>query len=296
MQRRFGKKGPSWRSGSSRLADVWYRLSRSRVTMLGLTIVLLVCMLAICADLIADYDTKVLQQNALERLQAPSTAHWFGTDAYGRDLFARVVHGARYSLSIGLLCSAISLVCGTAIGAVAAYVGGTVDNIIMRILDVITCIPAMVLALALISAFGQGFWNMVLAISLATIAGFARVARSDILSIVRQDYVEAARACGVGRLRTIMVYILPNAIGLLVVQTTMNIASLIIAAAALSFIGMGVQPPAPEWGTMLAEAKDFMRLYPHYVIVPGLAIVITSLGFNLLGDGLAEALDPRMKD
>ena len=296
MQRRFGKKRPSWRSSNSRLADVWYRLSRSKVTMLGLTIVLLVCMPAICADLIADYDTKVLGQNALERLQAPSAKHWFGTDAYGRDLFARVIHGARYSLSIGLLCSAISLVCGTAIGAVAAYVGGKVDNVIMRILDVISCIPAMVLALALISAFGQGFWNMVLAISLATIAGFARVARSDILSIVRQDYIEAARACGVGRLRTIMVYILPNAIGLLVVQTTMNIASLIIAAAALSFIGMGVQPPAPEWGTMLAEAKDFMRLYPHYVIVPGLAIVVTSLGFNLLGDGLAEALDPRMKD
>lgn len=295
--KKFKKKEPSYRLGSSgRFGDIWHSLSQSRVTMLGLAIVLLVCFMAAFADLIADYDTRVIMQNAKERLQGPSLAHWFGTDAFGRDIFARIIHGSRYSLAIGLACSAISLIFGSVIGAIAAYLGGRVDNIIMRILDIVTCIPAMVLALALISALGQGFWNLVLAISLATIASFARVARSVILSIVQQDFIEAAKACGVGKLRTIVVYIIPNAIGLLVVQTTMNIAALIIAAAALSFIGMGVQPPAPEWGTMLAESRAFMRLYPHYVIFPGMAIVVTSLGFNLLGDGLAEALDPRMKD
>lgn len=294
--RKWRKKQPAYRNSGSRLGDIWYSLSQSKVTMLGLSIVLVVCLMAIFADVIADYDTRVIMQNAHELKQTPSWEHWFGTDAFGRDIFARIVHGSRYSLAIGLACSAISLVLGSVIGAIAAYFGGKVDNIIMRILDIVTCIPAMVLALALVSALGQGFWNLVLAISLATIASFARVARSVILSIVRQDFIEAAKACGVGKLRTIVVYIIPNAIGLLVVQTTMNIAALIIAAAALSYIGMGVQPPAPEWGTMLAESKDIMRLYPHCVIFPGMAIVITSLGFNLLGDGLAEALDPRMKD
>ena len=292
---RLIKKTPA-NKGNGQLEDIWYRLIRNRVALFGLIIVLTVCLAAIFADVIADYDSRVIAQNGRERLQPPSRYHWFGTDALGRDLFARVVHGARYSLAIGLICSAISLVAGSVIGAVAAYFGGKTDNIIMRALDVINCIPAMVLALAVISALGQGFWNMVLAISVATVSSFARIARSVILSITRQDFIEAARACGVGKLRTIFVYIIPNAIGVLVVQTTMNIAALIISAAALSFIGMGVQPPAPEWGSMLSEAKDHMRLRPHCIIFPGLAIVATSLGFNLLGDGLAEALDPRMKD
>ncbi len=280
----------------SQIADVWFRLRKNKTAMVGLFIIIIILFFALFADFIADYDTKVIEQNPVERLQGPSFKHIFGTDAYGRDLFARIVHGARYSLSFGVVCTIISLIGGGILGATSAFFGGKVDNIIMRILDAFMCIPAMLLSLSLVSALGPGLENIMIAISISSIPGFARVIRSVVLTVVREEYIEAARACGVSTTRTIILHVLPNAIGPIIVNATMNVAGLIMAAAGLSFIGMGIQPPSPEWGAMLSEAQIYMRLYPHLVFVPGLAIVITALSFNLLGDGLSEALDPRMKD
>lgn len=280
----------------SQIADVWFRLKKNKAAMCGLVVIIIIALLAIFADVIADYETKVIAQYPAERYQTPSWEHIFGTDAYGRDIFARVIHGARYSLMFGIVCTAVSLVGGALIGASAAFFGGKVENIIMRILDTIACIPAMLLTLSLVSAFGAGLQSLMLAISIGSIPSFARVVRSVVLTVVRQDYIEAAKATGVGTFRTIVFHVFPNAIGIIIVDATMNIAGLIMSAASLSFIGMGIQPPAPEWGAMLSEAQSMMRLYPHTVLFPGMMIVITALSFNLLGDGLSEALDPRMKD
>ncbi len=280
----------------SQIADIWFRLKKNKPAMIGLFFIVIIILVAIFADFIADYDTEVIAQYPLERLQAPSIEHWFGTDAYGRDLFARIVHGSRYSLMFGVVCTSIALVGGGIIGAATAFFGGKVDYIVMRILDTIMCIPGMLLTLSLVSAFGAGLNSLMIAISISSIPGFSRVVRSVVLSVVRMDYIEAARATGVGTFRTIIMHVLPNAIGLIIVNATMSIAGLIMSAAGLSFIGMGIQPPAPEWGAMLSEAQTHMRTHPHVVLVPGLAIVLTALSFNLLGDGLSEALDPRMKD
>ncbi len=293
----MGKKKYVVQAGKqSQLADVWFRLKKNKAAMCGLVVIIIIALLAIFADVIADYETKVIAQYPAERYQGPSLEHLFGTDAYGRDIFARVIHGARYSLMFGIVCTGVSLIGGALIGASAAFFGGRVENIIMRILDTIACIPAMLLTLSLVSAFGAGLESLMLAISIGSIPAFARVVRSVVLTVVRQDYIEAAKATGVGTFRTIVFHVFPNAIGIIIVDATMNIAGLIMSAASLSFIGMGIQPPAPEWGAMLSEAQAMMRLYPHTALFPGMMIVITALSFNLLGDGLSEALDPRMKD
>ncbi len=275
--------------------EIWLRLCKNKVAMVGLVIVELMFVVAI-ASFFLDYDTQIVAQNPQIRLQGPSLEHLFGTDNFGRDMFLRTIYGARYSLSFGLVCTLIALTGGSLIGATTAFLGGRVDNFIMRILDAIMCIPGLLLSLSLVSALGTGLRSMMIAISISSIPGFARVVRSLVLSVAQMDYVEAAKACGVSTPRIIVYHVLPNAIGTILVNAAMGIAGLIMAAAGLSFIGMGIQPPTPEWGAMLSESTIFMRSYPHMVLVPGLAIVITALAFNLLGDGLAEALDPRMRD
>lgn len=276
--------------------DAWRRLRRNKTAMFGLTVILIILLAAVFADVIADYNTLVIGTNPDQRLLPPCAEHIFGTDAAGRDILARVVHGARYSLSFGLLCAALAMVLGTALGASAAFFGGKVDLVITFIIDAVTCIPGMLLSLSLVAVLGTGFVNLVIAITVTAVPGYARIIRSIVLGIVRQEYIEAARAIGVPSARTIFIHVLPNAVGLIIVNVTMNIASLLMSAAGLSFIGMGIQPPSPEWGAMLNDAMDYMRIAPHLVIFPGLAIVLTALSFNLLGDGLSEALDPRMKD
>lgn len=255
-----------------------------------------ITLFALFADVIADYETQVILTDPTAILQTPSMEHFFGTDAAGRDLFFRIVHGARYSLTFGVVCTAVSILIGALLGASAAFFGGKIDTVITFITDAVICIPPTLLALCLVSVLGLGLTNLIIAITIGAIPGFTRIIRSIVLGIVRQEYIEAARAIGVSPLRTIFVHTLPNAIGLIIVNATMNVAGLIMSAAALSFIGMGIQPPNPEWGSMLNDALQYMRMYPHMVIFPGLAIVLTSLSFNLLGDGLSEALDPRMKD
>jgi peptide/nickel transport system permease protein len=276
--------------------DVWFRLRRNKAAMFGLAVVILLMLMAAFADVIADYDTQVIATHPADRLQTPSLAHPFGTDAAGRDLLFRIVHGARYSLAFGIVCTLISLILGAALGAAAAFFGGKIDTAITFVIDAIMCIPGILLSLSLVAVLGAGFGNLMIAITVTSVPGFARIVRSAVLGVVRQEYVEAARAIGVPTARSIFAHVLPNAVGIIIVNATMQIAGLIMSAAGLSFIGMGVQPPAPEWGAMLNDSLTYLRTYPHIVIFPGLAIVLTSLSFNLLGDGLSEALDPRMKD
>lgn len=276
--------------------DTWKRLMQNKAAMVGLCFIVLILILALFADVIADYNNVALAQYPLERLQGPSPAHWLGTDAFGRDLFARIIHGARYSLAFGVICTGLALLGGCILGATSAFFGGKVDNVIMRIMDAMMCIPAILLSLSLVSALGQGLQNMMIALVIANIPSFTRMIRSVVLTVVTQDYIEAARSCGVRSHDIIFRHVLPNAIGPIIVNAMMSVAGFIMSAAGLSFIGMGIAPPAPEWGNMLSEAVSSMRLYPHVVIVPGVAIVLTALSFNLLGDGLTDALDPRLQE
>lgn len=274
---------------------IWERFCKNKMSMVALIVLSIIIFVAVFADFIADYETQAIAQNVLERMQKPSAEHWFGTDNLGRDLFARVIHGARYSMIFGIVCTALALFGGCVFGATAAYFGGKIDSIICRIMDTFMCIPFMLLALSLVSALGSGLKSMTLAMVIASVPSFTRMIRSIVLTVVRQDYIEAARSCGSSHLAIIFTHVLPNAMGPIIVNATMNVAGLILSAAGLSFIGMGIQPPNPEWGYMLSEAMPFMRTAPHLVVFPGLAIIITALCFNLLGDGLADAFDPKRR-
>lgn len=280
---------------NSQLKEIWRRFRKNKSAMVGLVILVIFALAAIFADLIVPYE-RAIEQNGAVRLQGPSSEHWFGTDAFGRDTFARIVHGSRVSLSIGFAAVGISLIIGGFLGAAAGYYGGRADNIIMRIMDVFTCIPGILLALAIVAALGSSMTNLLIAITIANIPGFVRLVRSSILTVVENDFIEAARSYGAKDFRIIVKYILPNAMGPIIVQATMGIAGMILSASGLSYMGMGIQPPRPEWGAMLSEAKDYMRTAPYLLLFPGFAILISALCFNLVGDGLRDALDPKLKD
>jgi peptide/nickel transport system permease protein len=280
----------------SQLGSIWKRLRKNKTAVAGLCVICIFVLIAIFADVIADYSTMAIRMNAAEALQPPGVGHLFGTDEYGRDVFARVVHGSRVSISIGLLTVSIAVAFGGLLGSIAGYFGGPVDNIIMRIMDTVMSIPAVLLTLSIVAALGPGMVNLLWAMAIATIPGFTRVIRSVVLPTVNQDFVEAAKACGTSNRRIILRHIIPNAIGPIIVQATMAISGMILAAAALSFIGMGIQPPRPEWGSMLSSAREYMMNSPYLVVFPGLAIVTVALSFNLFGDGLRDALDPRLKN
>ena len=255
----------------------------------------LVLLFVIFADVIVPYSAAI-EQNISERLQWPSLSHIMGTDNYGRDVFARLIHGSRNSLLVGIGAVFTGMIVGGILGAVSGYYGGKVDNIIVRITDMVMCIPMMLLVLTLVAALGSSLMNVLLAMMISNIPSYTRVVRSAVLTVVDQDYIEAARSCGSPNRWIILKHIIPNAIGPIIVQTTMSIGTMILNAAGISFLGMGIQPPTPEWGAMLNEAKGLMLEYPYLVIFPGLAIGITALGLNLMGDGLRDALDPKLKD
>ena len=264
--------------------------------MLGLGIFSVMVLLAVFADVICDYDTQVIAQDVANRLKAPSPDHWFGTDAYGRDIFARVVHGARISIIIGLAATVGSVCISGILGSIAGYYGGRIDNAIMRVLDTFLAIPGELLAMAIVASLGPSMTNLLIAVTIARIPPFTRVIRSSILTVIDQDYIESAIASGARDSYIIVKHILPNAMGPIIIQATMGVGRMILTAAGMSFIGMGVQPPLPEWGSMLAEGRDFMRYSPYITLFPGLAIILTSLALNLLGDGLRDALDPKLKN
>ena len=276
--------------------EIWRRFKKNKAAMLGLGIFSVMVLLAVFADVICDYDTQVIAQDVANRLKAPSPDHWFGTDAYGRDIFARVVHGARISIIIGLAATVGSVCISGILGSIAGYYGGRIDNAIMRVLDTFLAIPGELLAMAIVASLGPSMTNLLIAVTIARIPPFKRVIRSSILTVIDQDYIESAIASGARDSYIIVKHILPNAMGPIIIQATMGVGRMILTAAGMSFIGMGVQPPLPEWGSMLAEGRDFMRYSPYITLFPGLAIILTSLALNLLGDGLRDALDPKLKN
>lgn len=280
----------------SQLSIIWNRLCKNKLAMLGLAILVVMVALAVCADWIADYDTNVTGMNMAERLQTPSAKHWFGTDSYGRDVFARIIHGSRLSLSLSIFAMLAAVAIGSIIGAIAGYYGGRVDDVLMRLMDILLAIPPMLMSISIVAALGHSMVNLMIALSLAYIPVFARVIRSSILTVKGQEFIEAAKACGTSNARIILRHIIPNAIGPIIVQATLAMGSTILIISSLSFMGMGIQPPQPEWGTMLYEGRDLIRTSPYLVIFPGIAIALAVLSLNLLGDGLRDALDPRMKN
>jgi len=277
-----------------KIKEIWRRLRKSRTAMIGLVILLLFILAAVFAEQIIPYKAAI-RQNIRERMQGPSAGHWFGTDGYGRDVFARVLHGSRRSLSIGVVATALSLGAGLVLGAAVGYIGGSFDNVVMRLMDILSAIPATLMALAIVAALGSTMTNLIIAIAIARIPAFVRIIRAAILGVVDLEYIAASRAGGAGDFRIILTHILPNIAGTLIVQTTMTTAQLIMRSASLSFLGLGIQAPEPEWGSLLAEAREFLRPAPYLMVFPGLAIVFSTLSLNLLGDGLRDALDPRLK-
>jgi len=279
-----------------RRKEVLRRFRKNKLAMIGLVVIIAMVLVALSADLIADYEEGAIKQHAQERLLPPSAEHPFGTDAYGRDQLARIVHGSRVSLSLGIFTTVISLGLGGILGAMCGYYGGLFDEIVMRIMDILLSIPSMLMSIAIVSALGPSIMNLLIAITISQIPGFTRIVRSSILSVVGEDYIEAAKMAGASDLRIIIHDVLPNAIGPIIVQGTMSISSMILLSAGLSFIGLGVQPPQPEWGNMLNQSREYMREYPYLVTIPGIAIAISVFSINLVGDGLRDALDPKLKD
>ena len=291
----MGKNNEQGTKKNSQLKEVWRRLKKNKPAMAGLAVLCVLVLLASCADLIANYETEVTKANTSIRLQPPGEGHLMGTDHLGRDMFGRIVHGARLSLTIGLITTSLSVLVGGLVGSAVAYWGGLADTLIMRFCDIMSCIPTMLLCLAIVAALGPSLTNLLIAIIFSNIPIYIRFIRSTVLTVVDMDYIEAARACGTGDFRIIRKHILVNVTGPIIVQATQSVAAMILSAAALSFLGMGVQPPTPEWGAMLSDSKEYMRTNPYLMVFPGVAIVLAALSLNLLGDGLRDALDPRLK-
>lgn len=279
----------------SQFLEFCRRFSKNKAALIGLVLFLIIFFFAVFANLFVDYEVDAIGHSA-DRLAPPSIEHIFGTDGYGRDTFARVLYGTRNSLEMALTATVCALGISIIIGAVAAFYGGILDSIIMRVLDMFMGIPVILLAIAVSASLGPGKENLILAIIIAQIPQFTRVTRSAILNVVGQEYVEAARAYGSSDISVIVSQILPNTMGLVIIQATMAVAQIILSIAALSYLGLGIQPPAPELGSMLSEGREYMRYSQYIMLFPGLMIALTALSLNLIGDGLRDALDPRLKN
>ncbi|MEK5133374.1 ABC transporter permease [Bacillus sp. FSL W8-0645] len=264
-----------------------------KLAVIGSVIVFLFLILAIFAPLIAPFGIN--EQSLGERFSAPSAAHWFGTDDFGRDIFSRVVHGARISLWVGFFSVLGSVILGTLLGLIAGYGGRVLDAVISRVFDILLAFPSILLAIAIVSILGPSLQNALIAIAIINVPTFGRLVRSKVLSIKQEEYVLAAKAIGMSHRRIVLRHILPNSMVPIIVQATLAIGTAIIEAAALGFLGLGAQAPSPEWGKMLADARPYLVQAPWTLIFPGVAIMLTVLGFNLMGDGLRDTLDPKMK-
>ncbi len=279
----------------SQSVDVWNRLKRSKAAVAGIILILIFIFMAVFAPIIADYNNDALKMDVHVRLQSPNIHHWFGTDELGRDIFARIVYGTRISLFVGVISVSIALTFGGFLGAIAGYYGGKIDNIIMRILDVLLAIPAVLLAITIVAALGASLLNLMIAVGIANIPGFARIVRASVMSVRDKEFIEAARAIGARDHLIILKHVIPNAMAPIIVYATLKVATAIMATASLSFLGLGVQPPTPEWGSMLAGGRSYIRDHMYIVLYPGMAIVLAVLSLNLIGDGLRDALDPKLK-
>ncbi len=275
-------------------ASTWRRLCRNRLSVIGMTILSIFILAAVFADVIAPYPYS--KQDLRSIGLSPSAQHLFGTDNLGRDLFSRVIYGARVSLRIGFVSTMIALICGGILGSITGFYAGKADMIIMRIIDMMMAIPSVLLAIVISASLGPGVRNLMIAIGISSIPSYTRIVRASILSLRGDEYIEAARLCGDSDFRIIWRHIFPNILAPVIVQVTLGMALCILNASSLSFLGLGVQAPQPEWGSMLADGRSYIRQYPHIVLFPGLAIVFLVLSLNMIGDGLRDALDPRMKN
>lgn len=282
------------RRRKSRWYDIWRRLKKNKLAVAALVVLLLLALVAVFADVISPYPYK--ERNVKLSYAGPSAKHPLGNDQIGRDMLSRLIHGARQSLQMGIISIAIAATIGILIGAVAGYYGRWVDNLCMRLLDIYQAVPMFLLCIALAAIMGPSLRNAIIALGVSVVPGFARIMRASVLTVREKEYVEAARAIGASDARIIRKHIMPNAIGPLIVQITMGVGSCILAGAALSYIGLGVQPPEPEWGAMISEVRNVMHAHPTHALFPGICIMLCVMSCNLLGDGLRDALDPRLKN
>ena len=281
---------------SSFLRGAWARYKRNKPALIGLGIIAVVIFLAVFADILAPYEKMALAQHADLRFLGPSKEHLLGTDAFGRDSFARLIHGARWSLAFGFVGATLSFGIGCVVGAAMALIGGWFDEIMTKVLDILISIPSSILLISLVVLFGRGFASLLIAVVVPSLPGGARLCRTVFLSIVSQSYIETARANGCTTGRILLHHVIPNAISILMIQYSTMVASMVVAAAGFSYLGLGIQPPTPEWGSMLAEAQNYLRIYPNSVIWPGIIIILVNVALSLIGNGMSEAMDPQMKE
>lgn len=274
-------------------SDVWFRLKKSKMAVLSLIVLIGLVLTALLADFIAPY--PYAEQHLDRTLQPPGKGHLLGTDEFGRDILSRIIYGSRISLEVGFVAVTFSVILGGVIGAVSGFYGGKTDNILMRIMDILLAIPGILLAIAIVNVLGPGLINVMIAVGIASLPTYARIVRASVLSIRDQEFVESAKAIGENDFSIIFRYILPNCLAPIIVQATLGVAWAILSAAGLSFLGLGLQPPSPEWGAMLSAGRQYIFQAYWVTTFPGLAIVLIVLALNLLGDGLRDALDPRLK-
>ncbi len=281
------------RSKNTQAAQVWMILRKNPVFMIGLAILIVLVFCAIFAPQLSKYN--YLEVNLEAAKQGPSAEHWFGTDDLGRDIFARILYAGRYSLSLGISAVALGMVFAVIVGAVAGYFGGWVDNLLMRLMDVLSAIPGLLLSIVVAAALGNGFGKTIIAMAIGNIAALARILRAQIMSVRDKEYVQAAIASNCSSARIIVSHIIPNAIMPMIVNATSRVGGSILFASSLSFIGLGVQAPEPEWGAMLAQARAYIRTYPHMLIFPGIFIALAVVSLTLCGDALRDAMDPKLR-
>ncbi len=278
-----------------KVGEIWHRFRQNKGAMIGFVVLVIMFAIALTIDFWLDQE-KIIGQNIMGKLQAPNAEHWFGTDEMGRDLFWRVLYGSRYSLSIGFVAVAVSLVLGVPLGAIAGYYGGRIETIIMRVTDIFSAIPSILMGVVIVSILGGNTINLMLAVGISSVPQFVRITRAAVLTVKNEEYVEAARALGKTDMYIIFRQILPNCLSPIIVQTPLRVASAIISASSLSFLGLGIKPPSPEWGALLTAGKTYIRGYSYLCLFPGLAIMITVLAFNMVGDGLRDAMDPKLRN
>lgn len=286
------KKTKALKPGS--LPYIWNKVRKNPAAMISLVIVVTLLVLSFISPYICKYGWAEI--NIRSQFQGPSAEHLLGCDEIGRDILSRVLYGAKYTMSIGIIATAVSFTLGVIVGSIAGYFGGAVDSFLMRFLDIFQSFPDILLAIALATAFGQGFDKIILALGITRVPMYARMMRANILTVRSSEYIEAATSINCSTSRIIVKHVIPNAISPLIIQVTMGIANAGLQASSLSFLGFGVQPPTPEWGSMLATARNYIRDYPHMIIIPGVFIMITVLSFNLIGDAVRDALDPKLRD
>lgn len=273
--------------------DAWRRLKRNRTAVVGLCIIVFLLLVGLLADVIAPYDPAYTDYTAA--YATPSLAHPFGVDNLGRDIFSRCIYGARYSMPIGIVCMLCASICGGLLGMISSFFGGKVDMVVMRLMDILQAIPGTLMAITVVAVLDSGIPQLILAITIAFVPGFSKTVRAAIFTVRNSEYIDACRSIGARNLRLMFRHMLPNAIGHIIIYAVGIVSAAILTVSMLSYIGLGIKAPTPEWGSLLSSGREFLQSYPHMVLFPGLLIMIVVLAFNLLGDGLRDALDPRLK-